>query len=84
MNDPPRNLSGCKRPSSRLASVTVGCKSAAIADRARIGAGRFWSYPQSAAGIEARQRTSAGAHSVNVEHGHAHRQACDIGFVASA
>ena len=57
-------------------------KSASIADRAGIGARRFWADAQRASGIEVCQRASAGANGVDIEHGHTHRQTGDLGFVA--
>ena len=81
-NSPPRNKSGCKRPSSRLASVTVGrVRAAAIADGAGIGARGLRPNPQRAAGVEARQRSAASADGVNVEHRNAHRETRHFGLV---
>ncbi len=59
-----------------------GLRSAPVADGAGIGARGFRSDPQRSAGVEARQRTAAGADGVNVEHGHAHRQARHLRLVA--
>ena len=80
-NSPPRKRSACKRPSSRLASVTVGCVPLPVADRTGIGAGRFRPDAQRAAGIEARQGAAASAHGVDVEHGNAHRQSGNLAFI---
>ena len=84
MKSPPRKRCGCSRPSSRLASVTVGCSAAAITDRAGIGSGRFGPDAKGSAGVEARDGASAGAYSMYVEHGHADGEAGNLGLAAGA
>ena len=61
-----------------------GLRAAAIADRAGIGSSGFRPYAQRSAGVEARDGASAGAHGVNIEHGHANRQAGNLGLAAGA
>ena len=81
---PPRKLSVSSRPSTRLASVTVGRSprpkqmgpGSAPAD-----SGPTRSIPPA---IEARERSAAGAGGVDVEHGHADGDAGDAGLVADA
>ena len=61
-----------------------GLDAAAIADRTGIGSGRFGTDPQRSAGVEAGDGASAGAYSMDVEHGHADGEAGNLGLAAGA
>ena len=61
-----------------------GLSAAAVADRAGIGSGGFGPDAERAGGVEAGDGTSARAHGVNVEHGHADGQAGNLGLAAGA
>ena len=71
---PPRKRSAPSRPSTRLASVTVGSVAAeAVAGRARLRAGALRADAQGAV-LDARDRAAAGADLENVHHRDLHRQ----------
>src|SRR6202521_5753324 len=59
-----------------------GLSAATIADGTRISARGFRPDAQGSSGIEARNRTSACAHGVNVEHGHTNGQARNLSLTA--
>ena len=61
-----------------------GLGAAAVTDRTGIGSGGFRADPQRSAGVEARDGASAGAYSMNVEHGHADGEAGNLGLAAGA
>ena len=61
-----------------------GLGAAAITDRTGIGSGGFGPDPQRSAGVEAGDGASAGAYSMNVEHGYADGEAGNLGLAAGA
>ena len=79
VKSPPRKRVGCRRPRRRLASVTVGCGAASVADGTGIGSGGFGADAQDSGGVEAGEGASAGTDGVNVEHGDADGKARDLG-----
>ena len=71
--------SGLQAAEEQIGVGDGGLRAAAVADGAGIGAGRFGADAQGSGGVEAGERTSTGADGVDVEHGHADREAGDLG-----
>ncbi len=69
--------SGCSLPSMTLASVTAERAAAAVAGRARVGAGRVRADAK-ASGLEMQDRAAAGRHRVDAHHRRAHAHAGDL------
>ena len=66
---PPSRPAGGSRPSTRLASVTVGARAAAVVGRRpRLGAGRLGPDLERAALVDARDRAAAGTDGVDRQH----------------
>ena len=78
---PARGESSSSRPSSRFASVTVGCSPAEpVTGRTRDRAGRGRAHPQRPARIAPGDRAAAGADGLDVERRQRQRPACDQAF----
>ncbi len=69
-------------PQQQIRVGNRGLQAAPVTNRAGIGARGFRPHAQHATGIEARDRTSASAYGMYVEHGHAHRQSGDLRVVS--
>ncbi len=77
---PPRKSCGSSRPSTRLASVTVGASPPrAIGGRTGHRAGALRADAEGAAAVDMRDRAAAGADRVDVDHRHQQREAGDRG-----
>ena len=78
---PPSSDFGLSRPSTTLASVTVGARAAApVRRRPRIRARALRPDLEQAAGIDPRDRAAARADGVDVERARAHRKAAHLAF----
>ena len=76
---PPRKPSPSSRPSTRLASVTVGSRAAAaVAGRSRPRAGALRPDRQPPAGAHRGDRAAAGADGADLHHRQAHRHLVDL------
>ena len=73
---PPAKRAGSMRPSTRSASVTVGCgAAAAVAGGPRLGARALRPHRDAAHGIDMGERAAAGADLHHLDHGDAQGQA---------